>query len=125
MVGIWAENLFGLEWEGDVGEDSERWESVHHSNSETFNPYYACVNYLTVTSAKSIVNTLTCYLSVVRLLLGYKLLQIGIQINMSGKNVFLIILFPMIIITMVVREVEEVERDMGRVAGLIGGAGAK
>ena len=44
---------------------------------------------------------------------------------MSGKNVFLIILFPMIIITMVVREVEEVERDMGRVAGLIGGAGAK
>ena len=44
---------------------------------------------------------------------------------MSGKNVFLIILFPMIIITMVVREVGEVERDMGRVAGLIGGAGAK
>ena len=46
---------------------------------------------------------------------------------MSGKNVFLIILFLMItiIITMVVREVGEVERDMGRVAGLIGGAGAK
>ena len=82
---------------------------------------------LTGTSAKNIVNTLTCYLSVVRLLLGYKLLQTGIQIKMSGKNVFLIILFLMItiIITMVVREVEEVERDMGRVAGLIGGAGAK
>ena len=77
---------------------------------------------LTGTSAKSIVNTLTCYFSVVRLLLGYKLLQIGIQIKMSGKNVFLMIT---IIITMVVREVGEVERDMGRVAGLIGGAGAK
>ena len=46
---------------------------------------------------------------------------------MPGKNVFLIILFLTItiIIATVVREVEEVERDMGRVAGLIGGAGAK